>query len=109
MAWSKESRKSRGYGPEWDKIRARIIRRDKGLCQMCLKAGRVTQGKAVDHIKPKAECAKLGWPKEKTDADVNLWYLCKPCHDRKTDEENGRAHQPRTAFGSDGWPLDKPD
>ncbi len=32
-------RHQRGYGSKWDSIRARILKRDKGLCQLCLRAG----------------------------------------------------------------------
>lgn len=35
------NRHARGNGTAWDKIRQRILRRDSGLCQPCLQAGRV--------------------------------------------------------------------
>lgn len=107
MAWSRTSRHDRGYGSDWDIIRARIIKRDKGLCQACLARGRVTIGREVDHKMPKAEAKKKGWTKEQMDADGNLWLLCKPCHDHKTAQENGRVYRPRQATGEDGWPVDK--
>jgi 5-methylcytosine-specific restriction protein A len=66
----------RGYGHAWRVLRARILKRDKYLCQPCLKAGRVTPASAVDHIIPKA--------KGGTDADENLQSICRPCHDWKT-------------------------
>ena len=31
------SRHQRGYGSKWTVIRARILKRDKGLCQLCLR------------------------------------------------------------------------
>ncbi|MWM31795.1 HNH endonuclease, partial [Escherichia coli] len=34
-----QSRHQRGYGSKWDSIRARVLKRDKGLCQLCLRAG----------------------------------------------------------------------
>lgn len=108
MAWSKESRQSRGYGAEWDRIRARVIKRDKGLCQRCLKAGRVTIGREVDHVVQKADAKRMRWTQAQYDADSNLQLLCTPCHSHKTAEDNGRAHKPVVAFGTDGWPLDKP-
>ncbi len=69
----------RGYGSKWDSIRARVLKRDKGLCQLCLRAGVVREAKTVDHIIPKAHGG--------TDADCNLQSLCWPCHKAKTARE----------------------
>lgn len=77
-----KSRHERGYGSKWDKIRARVIARDKHLCQECLRSGRATEAKTVDHIKPKAHGG--------TDADDNLQSLCWPCHRSKTATERNR-------------------
>ena len=60
-------------------IRARVLKRDKGLCQLCLRAGVVREAKTVDHIIPKAHGG--------TDADSNLQSLCWPCHKAKTARE----------------------
>lgn len=109
MAWSKESRQSRGYGAAWDIVRARVVKRDKGLCQACLAAGRVTIGREVDHRVPKARAQVLGWTQARMDAESNLWLLCTPCHDHKTATENGRAYRPKVQIGEDGWPLDNPE
>lgn len=40
---SGQSRHQRGYGSKWDVIRARVLKRDKGLCQLCLRAGVVRE------------------------------------------------------------------
>ena len=74
-----QSRHQRGYGSKWDSIRARILKRDKGLCQLCLRAGVVREAKTVDHIIPKAHGG--------TDADSNLQSLCWPFHKAKTARE----------------------
>ncbi len=74
-----QSRHQRGYGSKWDVIRARVLKRDKGLCQLCLRAGVVREAKTVDHIIPKAHGG--------TDADSNLQSLCWPCHKAKTARE----------------------
>ena len=68
-----------GHGSKWDSIRARVLKRDKGLCQLCLRAGVVREAKTVDHIIPKAHGG--------TDADSNLQSLCWPCHKAKTARE----------------------
>ena len=58
-----QSRHQRGYGAKWDVIRERVLKRDKGLCHLCLRAGVVREAKTVDHIIPKAHGG--------TDADSN--------------------------------------
>lgn len=106
MVWSTESRHTRGYGSEWDKIRKLVIARDKGLCQPCLRAGRVTASRAVDHITPKAQAEKLRWTQAKTDHPDNLQCICQPCHDAKTAKENGQTYRPKVQIGEDGWPVE---
>lgn len=85
---------ARGYGSQWAKIRRRILKRDKGLCQACLALGKYRPAKSVDHIKPKFEGGD--------DADENLQSLCKPCHDAKTASENRRARG-----SAEGWGVVK--
>lgn len=107
MAWGTKSRQERGYGAAWEKVRKLVIARDKGLCQMCLQAGRVTQGRDVDHKKPKAECTRLGWTRAQMDDPANLWYLCGPCHLDKTEAEQGKKkNPPRPKIGIDGYPVE---
>lgn len=106
MAWSSESRQSRGYGSEWTKIRARIVARDKELCQACVRADRVAVGREVDHIVCKAEAARRGWTQAQVDADTNLELLCVPCHKAKTARDNGKTYRPKVVYGVDGWPVD---
>lgn len=107
MAWGTRSRQERGYNYQWEKMRKIVIERDKGLCQMCLAKNRITPGKDVDHKKSKAECKRLGWSKEATDSPNNLWYLCRPCHLAKTEEEQGKTKRPpKQKIGEDGWPVD---
>jgi 5-methylcytosine-specific restriction protein A len=107
VAWSRESRQSRGYGAEWEKVRALVYKRDSGLCQACLREDRVTAGKEVDHIVPKAEAARRGWTQEQIDAESNLELKCHSCHEKKTAKDNGRAYRPKVRFGPDGWPIDE--
>ncbi len=76
-----QSRHQRGYGSAWDKRRARVLLRDKHLCQNHLRMtpAVVVTAKTVDHIIPKARGG--------TDADSNLESLCWPCHHAKTARE----------------------
>lgn len=85
------SRHERGYGGQWDKIRPRILRRDGGLCQECLRNGIVNEcaskkfGAFVDHKIPRFEGG--------TDDDDNLQTLCRRCHNEKTQSESARARR----------------
>ena len=95
--WANQpSRHERGYGWRWEKLRARILKRDGYLCQPCKRQGRVTQATEVDHIKPKA--------KDGADDEANLQAICTPCHDAKSAIDAGR--RPRRVIGADGWPVD---
>lgn len=69
----------RGYGHAWEKIKKRILRRDKALCQPCKRVGRLTQADDVDHI--------IAKHKGGSDRDDNLECICKPCHRLKTATE----------------------
>lgn len=94
MAWSHVlSRHARGYGYEWTKLRLHILRRDRYLCQICERQGRVTPATEVDHIVPKAQDGTDDWE--------NLQSACTPCHKAKTKAEN--SNKPR--IGVDGWPI----
>lgn len=105
MAWSKESRQSRGYGAEWVKVRTQVIERDLGMCQECKRNGIITQGRDVDHKVSKAKAAQMGWREGQIESTANLEYLCNPCHDEKTARETGRAYRPKVQIGLDGWPV----
>jgi 5-methylcytosine-specific restriction protein A len=98
---NKGSTTERGYGWDWQKLRARILARDMHLCQPCAALGRVTVATQVDHIRPKA--------KGGTDDEGNLQAICEPCHAEKTTREGaegqGRAVKPRLAFDADGFPI----
>lgn len=107
MAWSKESRHSRDYGPEWEKLRVVAIKRANHLCEECARHGRTTLGKDVDHIVSRAKAKTLRWPRSKTEHVSNLQYLCRDCHKAKTAEENGQTYRPKVVIGEDGWPIEK--
>jgi 5-methylcytosine-specific restriction protein A len=66
-------------------MRVRILKRDCGLCQVCLRTGDITKADSVDHIVPKAEGG--------TDDDDNLQSICVPCHTAKTAQESARARR----------------
>lgn len=76
---AKSSSSERGYGASWRKRRERIMQRDRGLCQPCIRKGIITSAYAVDHIVPKAAGG--------TDDDTNLEAICRCCHKQKTQQE----------------------
>lgn len=97
--WAKGgSRHARGYGSAWDKVRAEVMERDKGICQMHLRDGITRAASQVDHIRPKA--------KGGTDDPSNLWALCRACHDRKSAADRGATYRPKPRIGLDGYPID---
>jgi len=71
--------------PTWRKLRARILAQEP-LCRECSKAGTITPATDVDHIDGNSF----------NNYDSNLAPLCKPCHTRKTNAENGAGWQRKT-------------
>ena len=78
-----KTRHERGYGNDWDIIRAKVLKRDKCQCQECLLSGIFTRASEVDHIIPKT----LGG----ANALNNLRSLCYNCHLEKSLVEASNA------------------
>lgn len=72
----------RTRGRAWQELRRAILARDRGLCQACKLAGRVTLASEVDHVQALADGG--------ADAPENLQSLCPPCHLTKTRAEAAR-------------------
>jgi len=89
-----QNERERGYGWTWRKIRKQILARDNYLCQPCLRAGRLTPAKEVDHIIPKAKGGK--------DDNDNLQSICVACHKEKTARENGSR---KVGYNEKGEPI----
>jgi 5-methylcytosine-specific restriction endonuclease McrA len=81
-----------GSGKGWRKIRARIVIRDGGMCQMC-----GNEGDSVDHILPRI----LGG----TDDDYNLQLLCRSCNSSKGGRFFSDAPTPLTL----SWNISPPN
>ena len=75
------TKQERGYGAEWERIRAEVLRRDRWLCQVC----RLADATEVDHVAPKA----LGG----TDEPGNLQAICNRCHRAKTARDRAASRQ----------------
>ncbi len=69
-----QTRQQRGYGTKWEIIRARILKRDNGLCQSHIKQGIVKQASCCS-------AAKFFAPKR--------IKLCTAATERKTDIAHG--------------------
>lgn len=73
----RKSARERGYDSRWEKIR-KIFLMNNPLCVDCLKDGRLTPAKVVDHIKPHRGNKELFW-------DESNWQsLCVMHHNKKT-------------------------
>ncbi len=106
-----DSRKTvaqKGYGSRWTEYSKRF-RHNNPLCAECLKMGRLTSvehGGHVDHIKA------VSGPNDPLFWDTaNHVSLCRPCHSRKTAQEDGAFGNKgnvkvSSACGSDGLPVD---
>jgi 5-methylcytosine-specific restriction protein A len=74
------TRQQRGYGEHWQRLR-KLVLAEEPLCAECLKAGRTVSAEEVDHRVPLARGG--------TNDRSNLQALCKSCHSRKTNREDG--------------------
>lgn len=75
----------RGYGSRWQRVR-RIYLQSHPLCAECMKQNppKYTKATVVDHIVPHRGNEQLFW-------DQSNWQpLCKPCHDKKTGNEDSK-------------------
>lgn len=97
---NRPSAAERGYGRGWKALRKRVMARDKWLCQVSLREGRIVPATEVDHIIPK----HLGG----TDDMANLQAISAEAHRRKTEREAAEAQgrKARVTFGEDGWPVE---
>lgn len=70
-------------GRPWRRLRAKVLKRDGGLCQPCHRRNELTLAKEVDHIIPEFEGG--------SNDESNLQSICIACHKAKTQQEAGRA------------------
>lgn len=96
----RRSRHARGYGKEWQRLRAAALARDHHLCQPCLRGGRITPAREVDHIIPKSQGGA-------DDLDA-IQSICTACHAAKTTREghDARGHKAVRIVGPDGYPIE---
>lgn len=109
MSWyGRGTAKERGYGPEWQKLRKVILRRDGYVCQCkeCKSTGAVRMANEVNHIISKAEARSKGWTQAQIDDPSNLESVNSDCHKRITMQQQGKTFTPKRTIGIDGWPVD---
>ena len=75
------SASKRGYGSKWQRVSKAYLRKHP-LCVKCMKNGRFVTATVVDHIIPHRNNYALMW------SESNWQSLCKPCHDKKTRNED---------------------
>jgi 5-methylcytosine-specific restriction endonuclease McrA len=86
QAFAKKFYKSK----QWQKTRAMIWSRDRGLCQDCLKRGLVTPAAEVHHI-IELTPANIDRPEITLNPD-NLISLCKDCHAKRHHPDDHRRY-----------------
>lgn len=72
---------------EWEKVRQYVIQRAHGLCEECLRQGRIEAGVDVDHIEPLSDDNWQDWNIAYN--PDNLQLLCRPCHAEKHRRDSG--------------------
>ena len=69
----------------WRRKRWAVLVRDLFTCQLCQKLEANTSQLVADHKTPHRGDEALFWD------DVNIWCLCKPCHDGAKQREERAA------------------
>ena len=73
----------RGYNSKWRRLSKAYLHKHP-MCVHCMQQGRYVPATVVDHIIPHRGNPTLMW-------DESNWQaLCKPCHDKKTGNEDSR-------------------
>lgn len=75
------------YGKRWQRERKAFLNLNP-LCVYCLRRGKTAPATVVDHIVPHRNDMLIFWD------SVNWQALCKPCHDRKTGNQNDISRKP---------------
>lgn len=73
----------------WRNKRVQILRRDKHLCQICLRYGKKTDAVTVHHVKHVEDYPELAF------VDENLISLCNDCHNKEHPEKGKKSNQKR--------------
>jgi 5-methylcytosine-specific restriction endonuclease McrA len=80
----------------WEAKRLQILRRDRFLCQTCIRAKRFTAATAVDHINARSSGGD--------ESPENLEAICPNCHEVKSKREANANYREPTRVAVDGAP-----
>ena len=95
MAWGSKSRHECGCDSAWGKVRNEVMKRDRAACARSVGVPAALHWPhAGDHIVSKAKTT-LHRARVKMDDRSNLEAICKPCHEVKTEAEQGKAEAVR--------------
>ena len=72
------------HSPRWEKLRARVLRRDNYLCQESKRYGKMVQATTVHHIFPREQYPEYEWE------PWNLISLCDKAHNEMHDRNTGQ-------------------
>lgn len=72
------------HSTRWQQKRKKILKRDKYLCQECIRYGKRRDATTAHHIYPAEEYPEYKW------CDWNLMSLCSKCHDKMHDRTGSR-------------------
>lgn len=86
---------------EWQRLRERVLVRDRYTCQRPACGRLITQRKhaIVHHIKAHKGDRNLFFDEQ------NCQTVCKQCHDGDVQSAERRGYS--AAIGADGWPIDE--
>jgi 5-methylcytosine-specific restriction protein A len=81
----------------WEAKRDFILKRDRYLCQSCLRAKRYTKATEVDHINSRASGGD--------ESEENLEGICRACHETKSKRDANPNYREPPAVDATGAPA----
>ena len=92
-------------------FKSRVFNRHGGLCAPCIRNGRSTQARQLDHIEPlqihvrRNDYSRSTYKQRMWD-ESNVQPICKPCHKAKSEAEWRKPKRFRPRLCEHGWLAD---